>query len=124
MDANKEREMRQFKRVKVQSLLVSLTQASNGETITGFMRDISEGGLKIQKLSTLRQLNGGIFACDFTLPGTGKIASLVEMVGMGYAEEKFSEHLLRFRFWKLGNEDKLKIRSYVRANLDDRVESV
>ncbi len=123
MDANKERELRQFKRVKVQSLLVSLTQASNGETVTGFLRDISEGGLKIQKLSTLRQLDGGIFACDFILPGTGKIAALVEMVGMGYVEEKFSEHLLRFRFWRLDQEDKLKIRGYVQANLD-RVQSV
>ena len=123
MDASKEIEMRQFKRVKVQSLLVSLTQETNGEKITGFIRDISEGGLKIQKLSTIRQLNGGIFACDFILPGTGKIVSQVEMVGMGYEKEKFSEHLLRFRFWKLGNDDKLKIRSFVLANLD-RVESV
>ena len=41
-------ENRQYERVKAKSILVSLSNQT--QQVTGFLRDISEGGLKIQKI--------------------------------------------------------------------------
>lgn len=110
-------EMRRYDRVKASSVLVSLKPTS-GEEITGFLRDISEGGLKIQKLSTQRQVENGRYFCEFYLPSAGKISAPVEVVGYGTGNEKFGDHLIRMRFLDLPGDDKAKIKQFIFTNAE------
>ena len=104
---------RQHTRVTTKSIIVSLSDPLLNQVIVGFLRDVSEGGLKIQKMSAQRQVEGGILGCEFLLPELGKVVGQVELVGFGDEGEKFSEHLLRLRFVKIDKDNQSKIRQFV-----------
>jgi c-di-GMP-binding flagellar brake protein YcgR len=107
-------ENRQHERAKAKSILVSLTNQT--QQITGFLRDISEGGLKIQKISAERQAETGDYDCHFVLPDLGKINAKVTVIGTGKSQEKFGEMLIRMRFHDLEPESKEKIKLYVKQS--------
>ncbi len=107
-------ENRQYERAKAKSILVSLTGLSgNSQQITGFLRDISEGGLKIQKISSERQAEKGEYKCEFVLPDYGKIITKVEVLGAGDTQEKFADMLIRMRFIDLAPETKENIKIFI-----------
>ncbi len=113
METNSGKEHRQHLRVMAKSIIVSLTDKQLDQQITGFLKDISEGGLKIQKISAKRQVEKGEYVCEFVLPNYGKITAAVEVLGSGYDDEKFSEHLIRMKFSNLDPDIKEKIMNYV-----------
>jgi PilZ domain len=102
---------RQYERVKAKSILVSLSNQT--QQITGFLRDISEGGLKIQKISAERQVEPGDYQCHFVLPEFGKIDTQVTVIGTGDSQEKFGEMLIRMQFCELEPQSKDKIRLFI-----------
>jgi c-di-GMP-binding flagellar brake protein YcgR len=105
-------ENRHHERAKAKSILVSLTNPN--QQITGFLRDISEGGLKIQKISAERQVETGDYDCHFVLPDFGKIDTKITVIGTGDSQEKFGELLIRMRFCDLDPESQEKIKLYVK----------
>ncbi len=113
METNFGMEHRQHLRVIAKSIIVSLTDEHQDQQISGFLKDISEGGMKIQKISSKRQIEPGEYNCEFVLPNSGKINVSVEVLGFGYEEEKFSEHLIRMRFLNLVPDLKEKIMNYI-----------
>lgn len=92
-------------------MLVSLTNET-GE-ISGFLRDISEGGLKIQKISAERRVEKGDYDCTFVLPNLGKMQTRVEVLGVGDSQEKLGETLVRMRFQNLDPLSKEKIKQFI-----------
>ncbi len=113
METNSGMEHRRHLRVIAKSIIVSLTDKQQDQQISGFLKDISEGGMKIQKISAKRQVEKGEYSCEFVLPDSGKINVTVEVLGLGYDEEKFSEHLIRMKFLKLDPVSKEKIKKYI-----------
>jgi len=103
---------RRFERVNANSIIVSLMTPGQDEPISGFMRDISLGGLKMQKIAD-REVPLGIYQCQFVLTGHGKIQAEVEVVGYGTDEDKFAKQIVRMRFLRLGLESKEKIKQFV-----------
>ncbi|MGE5605368.1 MAG: PilZ domain-containing protein [Bacteroidota bacterium] len=116
METNSGKEHRRHLRIIAKSIIVSLTDKHADQQITGFLKDISEGGMKIQKISAKRQVEKGEYHCEFVLPDSGKIDVLVEVLGFGYEDEKFSEHLIRMRFLDLDPATKDKIEKYIANN--------
>jgi len=116
LETNSWKEHRRHLRIIAKSIIVSLADQHNDQQITGFLKDISEGGLKIQKISSKRQVEKGEYHCEFVLPGSGRIEVLVEVLGFGYNEEKFSEHLIRMKFLDLDPLTKGKIGNYIADN--------
>ena len=116
MDTNSGQERRQHLRIIAKSIIVSLTAKHGDQQITGFLKDISEGGMKIQKVSAKRQVEKGEYHCEFVLPDYGKIEALVEVLGSGSSAEKFGEHLIRMRFLDLDPETKDKLEKYIANN--------
>lgn len=116
METNSGKEHRRHLRIIAKSIIVSLTDKNNDQQISGFLKDISEGGMKIQKISAKRQVENGVYKCEFVLPDSGKIDASVEVLGFGYDDEKFSEHLIRMRFLNLDPETKGKIEKYIANN--------
>lgn len=104
---------RRFARVEMNATIVSLTASEDATPISGFLRDISEGGLKIQKIAVGREVQMGRYQCRFILPGFGKIQTEAEVVGFGREEDKFSQHIVRVRFTRLDAETRDKIKKYV-----------
>lgn len=113
VETNSGKERRQHFRVIAKSIVVSLTDEQQGQQISGFLKDISEGGMKIQKISSQRQVEPGEYSCEFILPDFGTINVSVEVLGFGSEDEKFSEHLIRMRFLNLAPELKEKIKKYI-----------
>ena len=109
--------LRKHTRVEVKSILVSLTNQDESQLISGFLRDISEGGLKIQKISAKLQVEPGRYQCQFILPDYGKIIIPVEIVGFGNNEEKFSEQYIRVKIISLDQETKDKLNDFIQNNL-------
>lgn len=108
-------EQRQYERIKARAILVSLSNKT--QQVTGFLRDISEGGLKIQKISADRQITTGNYECQFVLPDYGKIITTVEVLGAGDSEEKFRQLLIRARFLNLTPEANEKIKNFIQKNV-------
>lgn len=113
METDSGKEHRQHFRVIAKSIIVSLTDQQHEQQITGFLKDISEGGIKIQKISAKRQVEKGDYLCEFVLPEFGKISVPVTVLGFGYEDEKFSEHLVRMKFLDLDPDQKEKIITYI-----------
>ena len=109
-------EKREFNRVKAKSILVSLSNVNLSQPITGFLRDIGEGGLKVQKISSTVELLPGEYECQFVLPNFGKIISRVELIGSGDTNERFGNLLIRLRFINIKDEDRQKVTDYVKQN--------
>ncbi|GEM_PF-720262 len=103
---------RRYERVKASSIIVSLTVPGQAEPISGFLRDISLGGLKMQKIAD-REVPLGVYQCQFILTGQGKIQAEVEVVGYGMEEDKFAKQIVRMRFLRLDAESKEKIKQFV-----------
>ncbi len=116
MDTNEGKEHRRHLRVIAKSIIVSLTNRETDQQISGFLKDISEGGMKIQKISAKRQVEKGKYNCEFVLPGSGKINAMVEVLGFGSDNERFSEHLIRMRFLDVDQATGEKIRKYIANN--------
>lgn len=116
MDVDSKIEHRRHLRVIARSIIVSLTNKQKDQQITGFLKDISKGGMKIHKISAKRQVEKGEYNCEFVLPDSGKIEVLAEVLGFGYDDEKFSEHLIRMRFIDLDQATKEKIDKYIANN--------
>lgn len=116
METNSGKEHRRHLRIIAKSIIVSLTDKNTDQQISGFLKDISEGGMKIQKISAKRQVEKGVYECEFVLPDSGKIDVSVEVLGFGYDDEKFSEHLIRMQFLDLDPETKGKIEKYIANN--------
>lgn len=116
METNSGQERRRHLRIIAKSIIVSLTNKQNDQQISGFLKDISEGGMKIQKISAKRQVEKGEYYCEFVLPDYGKIEVPVEVLGFGSDAEKFSEHLIRMRFLDLDPAIKDKIEKYIADN--------
>ena len=108
-------ENRQHKRVKAKSILVSLSNQT--QQVTGFLRDISEGGLKIQKISAERQVETGDYECHFVLPDLGLINTKVAVIGTGDSQEKFGEMSIRMQFCDLDPQSKEKIRLFIKQTI-------
>jgi c-di-GMP-binding flagellar brake protein YcgR len=105
---------RAFVRVPAKSVIVSLaSDIDDKDPITGFLRDISEGGLRIQKLSQKRQVEAKSYLCSFSLPESGKIETHAEVVGFGDHDGKFAESYIRMRFITLTAEQKKKIKQFI-----------
>jgi c-di-GMP-binding flagellar brake protein YcgR len=104
---------RRFKRVETSSTVVSLNSPQDSIPVSGFLRDISEGGMKIQKIAVDREVRMDKYQCQFILSGLGKIQTPVEIVGFGREEDKFSKHIVRMRFTELDKESKEKIKQFV-----------
>lgn len=104
---------RRYARVETNSTVVSLTSAGDPTPVSGFLRDISEGGLKIQKIAIDREVQMTNYHCQFILNGFGKIQAQVEVVGFGGEEDKFSKHIVRMRFTGLDAESKGKIKNFI-----------
>lgn len=113
METDSRIEHRQHFRVIAKSIIVSLTDKQQDQQITGFLKDISEGGMKIQKISAKRQVELGEYDCEFILPGFGKVNVLAEVLGFGSGDEKYSEHLIRMRFLNLEPDVKEKVKNYI-----------
>lgn len=109
-------EQREYMRAKTSSVLVSLSNSIAKQPITGFLRDISAGGLKVQKISATANVHPGEYECQFVLPNFGKIISRAEVIGFGNEVEKFGKLLVRMRFTDIKNEDKVKISDFVKQN--------
>jgi len=109
-------EQRKYIRVKARSILVSLSNSALNQPVTGFLRDISAGGLKIQKISSTAKVQPGEYECQFVLPGYGKIISKAEVVGSGGENETFGNLFVRMRFTGIKDEDIQKITSFVEQN--------
>lgn len=116
VEINPGQERRRHLRIIAKSIIVSLTNKQNDQQITGFLKDISEGGMKIQKISAKRQVEKGEYNCEFVLPGSGKIEASVEVLGFGTNDDKISEYLIRMRFLDLDPETKGKIEKYIADN--------
>lgn len=116
METTSGKEHRQHLRALAKSIIVSLTDKQQEQQLTGFLKDISEGGVKIQKISAKRQVEKGEYICEFVLPNSGKIITSVEVLGFGYDDEKFSEHLIRMKFLNLDQDSKEKIKNFVAGN--------
>jgi c-di-GMP-binding flagellar brake protein YcgR len=116
LETNSGKEHRQHLRALAKSIIVSLTDKEKDQQITGFLKDISEGGMKIQKISAKRHLEKGEYISEFVLPNFGKISAPVEVLGSGYEDERFSEHLIRMKFLELDPDSQEKIKSYVSGN--------
>jgi hypothetical protein len=108
-------ERRQHPRGTAKSILVSLTDAISDQEITGFLRNVSEGGLKIQKISSKRQVEIGEYNCEFHLSGGVKITAKVRVLGFGAANEKFGEHLIRMCFTGLDKAARQRICEFIAA---------
>lgn len=106
-------ERRQHPRGTAKSILVSLTNAKNDQVISGFLRNISEGGLKIQKISSKRQIELGEYDCEFHLAGGVRIIAKVQVLGFGAADEKFGEHMIRMCFVGLDDHFQQRIREFI-----------
>lgn len=104
---------RRFVRVETNSTVVSLTSSGDSTPVSGFLRDISEGGLKIQKIAVDREVKLENYQCQFILSGLGKIQVPVEVVGFGGEEDKFSKHIVRMRFTQLDTESKVKLKQFI-----------
>jgi c-di-GMP-binding flagellar brake protein YcgR len=109
---------RRHARVETSSTVVSLNSAQDASPVSGFLRDISEGGLKIQKIAVDREVRLDKYQCQFILSGFGKIQTPVEVVGFGYEEEKFSKHIVRMRFTELDTESKEKIKKFIEQTMN------
>lgn len=116
METTSGKEHRQHLRALAKSIIVSLTDKERDQQITGFLKDISEGGMKIQKISAKRQVEKGEYLSEFVLPNSGKITVSVEVLGSGYDDDKFSEHLIRMKFLNLDQDSKEKIKNFVASN--------
>lgn len=116
VETNSGKEHRQHLRALAKSIIISLTDKAQDQQITGFLKDISEGGMKIQKISAKRHLEKGDYISEFVLPNYGKITVPVEVLGSGYEDEKYCEHLIRMKFLNLDPDSKEKIKSYVLGN--------
>lgn len=116
METTSGKEHRQHFRALAKSIIVSLTDKEQDQQITGFLKDISEGGMKIQKISAKRQVEKGKYLGEFVLPNSGKITVSVEVLGSGYDDDKFSEHLIRMKFLNLDQDSKEKIKNFVAGN--------
>lgn len=112
-------EQRAHTRVKARSILVSLSNSMLNQPITGFLRDISTGGLKVQKISSTAKVQPGEYECQFVLPNFGKIISRAEVIGFGSEMEKFGNLFVRMRFTDIKNEDRDKIDDFVKQNQDN-----
>lgn len=115
-------EQRAHMRVKARSILVSLSNSMLNQPITGFLRDISAGGLKVQKISSTAKVQPGEYECQFVLPNFGKIVSHTEVIGYGSELEKFGNLFVRMRFTEINNEDREKIDDFVKQNQDNQQE--
>jgi c-di-GMP-binding flagellar brake protein YcgR len=93
------------------------------QPITGFLRDISAGGLKLQKISSTAKVQPGEYECQFVLPSFGKIISQAEVIGYGSEMEKFGNLFVRMRFTSIKNEDLDKIDDFVKQNQDNNTET-
>jgi c-di-GMP-binding flagellar brake protein YcgR len=116
-------EQRTHLRVKARSILVSLSNSMLNQPITGFLRDISVGGLKLQKISSTAKVQPGEYECQFVLPNFGKIVSHAEVIGFGNDMEKFGNLFVRMRFTDIKNEDRNKIDDYVKQNQNNSNEA-
>lgn len=117
--SDSEKNLRRFARVSAKSIIVSIHDLNGEESFTGFLRDVSEGGLRIQKISEKRQAELGRYFCQFFLPTLGKVSSPVEVVGFGDADDKFSAHLVRMRFVDIPAESKEKVKQFVEKQLNE-----
>jgi hypothetical protein len=107
-------ERRLHPRIDAQSILVSLTSPENPEMlISGFLRNISLGGIKIQKISSKVVVTPGNYNCSLMLPDVGRINTKVDVLGMGDSNEKFGSHLIRMQFVNLDEDSKNKILSFM-----------
>ena len=113
MEINFGKERRRHFRVIAKSIFVSLTDEQQDQQISGFLKDISEGGMKIQKISSKRQVEPGEYSCRFILPDFGEICVSANVLGFGYENEKSSEHLIRMRFLNLAPDLKEKVKKYI-----------
>ncbi len=116
-------EQRAYTRIKTKAMLVSISNSSLKKPITGFIRDISAGGLKIQKISSMAQVQSGEYECQFVLP-MGKIISRVELVNSGSEMDKLNDLFIRMRFVNINNADREKIISFVQQNIGKEMEPV
>lgn len=116
MERDSGQEHRRHLRIIAKSIIVSLTKKNDDQQIIGFLKDISEGGMKIQKISAKRQVEKGEYHCEFVLPDSGKVEASVEVLGFGSNAEKFSEHLIRMKFLDLDPATKGKIGKYIANN--------
>ena len=114
-----EKYLRRHSRVPAKSIIVSINEMSGEESFTGFLRDISEGGLRIQKISEKRKVELGPYICHFFLPTLGKVSSEVEVVGFGEPDDKFGAHLVRMRFVDIPAESKEKVKQFVEQHLHE-----
>ncbi|MCL6591168.1 MAG: PilZ domain-containing protein [Firmicutes bacterium] len=107
-------ERRLYPRIDAQSILVSLTNSENPELlVSGFLRNISLGGLKIQKISSKILITPGYYNCSLMLPDVGRINTRVEVLGAGDSNEKFGSHLIRMQFVNLDEDSRNKIISFM-----------
>lgn len=107
-----EKMLRRYERVSANSIIVSLIIPGEAEPISGFLRDISAGGLKMQKIAD-REVPLGVYQCQFVLTGQGKIQAEAEVVGYGTEEDRFARQIVRMRFLRLDPESKEKIKQFV-----------
>ena len=116
VETNSGQERRRHLRIIAKSIIVSLTNKQNDQQISRILKDISEGGMKIQKISAKRQSGKRrvlLWICIARLRqdwGSGW------SVGFGSDAEKFSEHLIRMRFLDLDPAIKDKIEKYIADN--------
>ncbi|HEX3048096.1 MAG TPA: PilZ domain-containing protein [Bacillota bacterium] len=107
-------ERRLHPRIDAQSILVSLTNPENPELlVSGFLRNISLGGIKIQKISSKIVIEPGNYNCSLMLPEVGRINTRVQVLGSGDSNEKFGSHLIRMQFMNLDDDTKNKILSFI-----------
>jgi hypothetical protein len=106
-------ERRKHPRGIAKSILVSLTDTQSDQVISGFLRNISEGGIKIQKISSKRQVELGEYDCEFHLAGGVRVTAMVQVLGFGAANEKFGEHMIRMRFVGLDAHFQQRIREFI-----------
>ncbi len=105
--------VRKYNRVTTKSIIVSLSDKVDAEPITGFLRDISEGGMRIQKLSSKHQMELKDYYCHFFLPELGKVEALVKVLGYGDSNGLFGDRYVRMRFVGMSTESEQKIRIFI-----------
>jgi len=105
--------IRQYNRVTAKSIIVSLNDGVDGEPITGFLRDISEGGMRIQRLSNKQQIELKDYYCHFFLPELGKVEAIVKVLAYGDSDGHFGDRYLRMRFVGMNPESHQKLKHFI-----------
>jgi c-di-GMP-binding flagellar brake protein YcgR len=110
---------RRYARVETNSIVVSLTSAEDPTPVSGFLRDISEGGMKIQKIAVDREVRLGGYHCQLILSGFGKLQAEIEVVGFGSEEDKYSKQIVRMRFTRIDPESKDKLKKFIEQKMNN-----